>query len=163
MTWKVIYVNSRAEKKVGERLQEKGIECYVPLKKELKQWSDRKKTVLLPMITGYVFVKPTAIQRDKVLQEPGVLQFVRYNSADAIIREIEIKTLKSIEEKGYYVEGDFGASLKIGDAATIQHGQFKGLKGIIKSSATEEQFYIAIDSIDFCLTIRVPKEILVKH
>ncbi|MBL7901687.1 MAG: hypothetical protein JNK73_06805 [Bacteroidia bacterium] len=36
--WKVIYVSSRAEKKVAERLKEKGIESYVPLKKELKQW-----------------------------------------------------------------------------------------------------------------------------
>jgi hypothetical protein len=36
--WKVIYVNSRAEKKVGERLSLAGIESYVPIKKELKQW-----------------------------------------------------------------------------------------------------------------------------
>ncbi|MGB0977445.1 MAG: transcription termination/antitermination NusG family protein, partial [Prolixibacteraceae bacterium] len=43
--WFAIYVRSRAEKKVGESLNEIGIENYVPLKQEWRQWSDRKKLV----------------------------------------------------------------------------------------------------------------------
>jgi transcription antitermination factor NusG len=161
--WKVIYVQSRAEKKVCERLNQKGVEAYVPLKKETKQWSDRKKLVASPLISGYVFVKPNPKQRDLVLQDSSVLQYVRYNGSDAIIRENEMEALKSIEIKGYFVEGAFGASIQVGDAAIIQYGPFKGLRGIVKSSANENQFYVAIDSIDFCLTIRVPKEILIKN
>ncbi len=160
--WKVIYVQSRAEKKVSARLLEKGIEAYVPIKRELKQWSDRKKMVESPLINGYVFVKPNVNQRDVVLQETGVLQYVRYNGADAVIRDIEIEALKSIEKKGYFVEGEFGNKIKIGDAAILQHGPFKGLKGIVKSATNEEPYYIAVDSIDFCLTIKVPREILKK-
>ena len=160
--WKVIYVNSRAEKKVCERLNQKGIEAYVPLKKELKQWSDRKKMVESPLINGYVFVKPSAKQRDLVLQEQSVLQYLRYNGADAVIREFEIEALKSIEQKGYFVEGKFGDTLKLGDATIIQHGPFKGLKGIVTSRVNEDEIYVAISSIDFSLTIKVPKEILSK-
>lgn len=160
--WKVIYVNSRAEKKVAERLSQSGIECYVPLKKEIRKWSDRKKTVVLPMINGYVFVKPTQMQRNKVLEHHGVIQFVRYNKADAIVREPEIEVLRAIEQKGYFVEGAFGASLKIGDSARIGYGQFKGLKGIVKSGSSEDTYLIAIESMDYCLTLKVPKEILEK-
>ena len=160
--WKVIYVNSRAEKKVCERLNQKGIEAYVPLKKEIKQWSDRKKMVESPLISGYVFVKPDTLKRDAVLQEQSVLQYVRYNGGDAIVRDIEIQALKSIEEKGYFVEGKFGDALQLGDAATIEHGPFKGLKGIVKSRVNEDEIYVAINSIDFSLTIKVPKEILSK-
>lgn len=160
--WKVIYVNSRSEKKVYERLSQKGIEAYVPLKRETKQWSDRKKMVVSPLISGYVFVKPSPMQRDIVLQEQGVLQYLRYNGTDAIIREIEIEALKSIEQKGYFVEGKFGETLKIGDSSIIQHGPFKGLKGIVTSRVNEDEIYVAITSIDFSLTIKVPKEIVIK-
>lgn len=161
--WKVIYVNSRAEKKVSEKLIQKGIENYVPLKKELKQWSDRKKTVETPLIKGYVFVRPTNMQRDLVLQQSGVVQYLRYNGADAIVREQEIEALKSIEAKGYYVEGKFGANLEVGDSAIIKAGPFKGLRGVVKSSTTHDIYSIAIASIDYCLTLRVPREILDKN
>ena len=35
------------------------------------------------MFNGYLFVRPTDIQRDKVLQMNGVVAFVRYNKEDA--------------------------------------------------------------------------------
>lgn len=160
---KVIYVSSRSEKKVAERLQQEGIECYVPLKKELKQWSDRKKMVESPLINGYVFVKPSPIQRDVVLQFQGVLQYVRYNSGDAIIRDIEIEALRSIEEKGYFVNGEFSKNLNTGDQVMIQHGPFKGLYGSVKTQAKESVYNINIEGIGYALTVMVPEEVLVKQ
>ncbi len=160
--WKVIYVSSRAEKKVAERLKEKRIECYVPMKKELKQWSDRKKMVESPLINGYVFVRPDALQRDEVLQQQGVLNFVRYNGGDAIVRDLEMAALKSIEEKGYFVDGHFVSDLKPGDAAMIQAGPFKGLRGHVKLTGDKEIYTIVIDSIDYSLTLYLPMEVLKK-
>lgn len=161
--WKVIYVNSRAEKKVGERLSLAGIENYVPIKKELKQWSDRKKMVESPLINGYVFVRPDAHQRDQVLQHQGVLNYVRYNGGDALVREIEIEALKSIEAKGYFVDAHFGSDLKAGDAAIIQAGPFKGLRGQVKTAGDNEIYTIVIDSIDYSLSLHIPREVLKKE
>jgi hypothetical protein len=42
-SWKALYVASRSEKKVHAFLTEMGLESYLPLKTEKKQWSDRKK------------------------------------------------------------------------------------------------------------------------
>lgn len=161
--WKVIYVASRAEKKIAERLKDKGVECYVPMKKEIKQWSDRKKVVESPMINGYVFVRPDAMQRDKVLQFQGVLNYVRYNGADAVIRDKEIEALRSIETKGYFVEGRFGSDLNPGDEAIIQAGPFKGLRGSIQLAGDSDVYTIVIDSIDYTLSMRVPREVLKKE
>jgi transcription antitermination factor NusG len=55
--WHAIYVSSRAEKKVCENLSNKNIEAYVPVVKTIRQWSDRKKKIELPLISGYVFVR----------------------------------------------------------------------------------------------------------
>lgn len=159
----MIYVNSRAEKKVAERLHDKGIQVYVPLKRERKQWSDRLKWVESPLINGYVFVKPENLQRDKVLEVPGVLQYVKYNGTDAIVREIEIEALRSIESKGYFVEGHFGSDLKAGDEAVIQAGPFKGLRGSVQIAGDNDVYTVIIDSIDFSLSLHVPREVLKKE
>lgn len=162
MAWKVIYVSSRSEKKVAERLQQEGVECYVPIKRELKQWSDRKKLVESPLINGYVFVNPSAMDRDKVLQFSGVLQYVRYNSGDAIVRDIEIEALRSIEEKGYFVNGEFSKDLQTGDRVLIQHGPFKGLYGSVKTQSKESVYNIHIEGIGYALTVKVSEEVLIK-
>jgi transcriptional antiterminator RfaH len=161
--WKALYVASRSEKKVNSSLQEFGLESYVPLKTEKKQWSDRKKVVISPLINGYVFVKTNEQNRDLVFKNPHVIQYVRYNNADAIIKDLEIEVLKSIEQKGYYVEGKFGIDFKEGERTLITHGPFKGYKGIIKSKASETLYYIDIESIGYSLTIKVPLEILQKN
>lgn len=162
LEWKVIYVSSRAEKKVAERLSQQGIECYVPLKKEMKQWSDRKKVVESPMINGYVFVKPTNMQRDAVLQNQGVLNYVRYNGGDANVRENEIDALRSIEEKGYHVQGEFTTAFSQGDKVKIEYGPFKGLFGSVKAEAKQHVFLIAIEGIGYTLTVKVPDEVLAR-
>ncbi|HBN03105.1 MAG TPA: antitermination protein NusG, partial [Bacteroidetes bacterium] len=99
--WKVVYIASRQEKKVAVRLAQEGIEYFLPLYQKLSQWSDRKKWVELPLFNGYLFVKPTTLQRDKVLSLQGVVAFVRYNKEDAIVKQTEIEIIKQVLESGY--------------------------------------------------------------
>ncbi len=159
--WKVVYVNSRSEKKVSQRLRDKGIVSYVPLKKEMKQWSDRKKMVETPMIKGYVFVQPKdAVERELVLQQNGVIQYLRYNGSDAVVREMEIAALQSIENKGYYIDGVFESKPMLGTEAVIKYGPFKGLRGKVKSLQNEDLYSIQIASIGYDLILKVPRETL---
>ena len=55
-SWYAVYTAARAEKKVKERLDQIGIENYLPLRTEYRVWSDRKKKVSVPLISGYIFV-----------------------------------------------------------------------------------------------------------
>jgi len=54
--WHVVYTRSRAEKKVYADLTAQGIECFLPVQKQLRQWKDRKKWVEMPLMPGYCFV-----------------------------------------------------------------------------------------------------------
>ena len=45
LKWFVMYTASRSEKKVADRLKERGLDVYLPMIEELRQWSDRKKKV----------------------------------------------------------------------------------------------------------------------
>ena len=42
-TWCVIITKPKSEKKVASQLQLLGIEAFCPTRKEVRQWSDRKK------------------------------------------------------------------------------------------------------------------------
>lgn len=163
MNWKALYVASRSEKKVVERLAELGLEAYVPLKKERKQWSDRKKIVITPLINGYVFVKTDDKQRDLVFRANGVLQYVRFNGGDAIIKDLEIAILKDIEEKGYHAEAKPLENFKPGAKTLITEGTFKGMTAVVERSAGKDVYTLALESIGYTLRVNLPSEVLIKN
>src|SRR5512140_1670119 len=66
--WYALYTRPRAEKMVYSRLEEGGIEAFLPLYKTLRKWSDRKKLVEKPLFSSYVFVNVNNTIRPKVLR-----------------------------------------------------------------------------------------------
>jgi transcription antitermination factor NusG len=92
--WFAIYTKPRWEKKVNQLLTDKGIECYCPLNKVKRKWSDRTKIIEEPLFKSYVFVKVTEEERTKVRLTNGVVNFVYWNGKPAIVREKEIQNIK---------------------------------------------------------------------
>lgn len=159
--WHAIYVSSRAEKKISENLHAKNIEAYVPIVKTMRQWSDRKKMVELPLMNGYVFVKTTSTENDKVLQTKGVVNFVRSEGKVAVIREVEIERLKQLVELGYQMEvNSMNKIYKEGDKVKISSGTLKGIEGYVVTNQEDKQIEVLLESIGQCIRVKLPKEIL---
>ena len=74
--WYAVYTKPRNEKKLAERLNGKGIEAYLPMRRTLKQWSDRKKMVDEPLISSYVFVNVLQEHYFEVLNTPGAVKYI---------------------------------------------------------------------------------------
>src|SRR5277367_5526102 len=76
--WYAVQTRARHEKVVAHRLQEQGIAAYLPIVTEVHRWSDRKKTVELPLFSCYLFARlqPTNEDRLRVLTLDGVFQLV---------------------------------------------------------------------------------------
>ena len=128
--WYVLYTKPRNEKKVTGRLQDQGIEAYCPLIRTLKQWSDRKKKVQIPMFSGYVFVNVDEKERLLTLQDPGVMNFIFWLGKPAIIRDNEIEAIKKIATSGDEIKVE-GGRFEKGKAVTIPDGPFKGMAGVV--------------------------------
>src|SRR4030042_2560830 len=94
--WYALYTHSRAEKKVAEELERQGIEHYLPLYKTLRQWSDRKKKVELPLIRSYLFVKIREKKSYPVLQTPGVMRIVSFSGRPVPIPDWQIENLRIV-------------------------------------------------------------------
>ena len=76
--WYAIYTRPRAEKQVCQRLVEQGIEAYLPIRKTMRQWSDRKKMVEVPLFTSYVFVHIDRRFYDDVVRTHGVVKYITF-------------------------------------------------------------------------------------
>jgi transcription antitermination factor NusG len=161
--WRALYVNSRAEKKIGENLIAKNIEAYVPVVKTMRQWNDRKKLVELPLMNGYVFVNIEPKDQDKVLQTKGVVSFVKSEGKIAVVREDEIARLKQLVELGYQLEaGGINKTYKEGDKIKITSGALKGIEGYVLESKENRQIEVLLESIGQCIKVKLPKEILLE-
>src|SRR5258707_2092639 len=93
--WYALQLRPRHEKKVVAELEQKGVSTFLPLVTEVRQWSDRRMKVALPLFSCYAFVNivPTADARVAVRQSYGVLNFVG-NGKEAIpIPENQIKSI----------------------------------------------------------------------
>ena len=129
--WYVVYTKARNEKKTALILEKSGIDVYCPIVKEVRQWSDRKKTVEVPLFSSYLFVHLAPKERELVYAAPGVVRYLFWLNRPAIVKDQEIETLKS------WLSGEVLAAkvqtLKPGDCLSISQGPFKGKDGVIQN------------------------------
>ncbi len=154
--WHAIYVHSRAEKKVHSELSRKGIESFLPLQRRLRQWSDRKKWVEMPLISGYVFVHITRADYDQVLQIENVMQYVRFEGKAAVIRDQDIETLKRMlgqQEVEVEITRD---ELLPGMLVEIITGPMMGLKGELVSFRGNNKVALRILPLGFTILVESP-------
>ena len=74
--WFVLCTKPRNELKVTERLTSIGVEVYTPTKIEVRQWSDRKKKVLVPLLPSMVLVQLLEKEVEVVFNVPGAVRFL---------------------------------------------------------------------------------------
>jgi transcription antitermination factor NusG len=129
--WYAIYTKPRWEKKVYAALVRQGITAYCPLNRVLKQWSDRKKEVEIPLIASYVFVQIETTEQLKVRMTPGVVNFVYWLGKLARIQEAEMDGLMRFvaSHNNICIEK---ASYHKGDAFEIESGLLKGQQALVE-------------------------------
>ena len=93
-TWYAVHTRPRWEKKIATQLAKKGIEVYCPLNRVQRQWSDRKKIILEPLFSSYIFVCLSDFEHLPVVSTDGVISFVYWLKKPAIIRDEEIEAIR---------------------------------------------------------------------
>ena len=161
--WYAIYVNVRHEKKVMQKLLEKGMEAYVPIVKQMKQWSDRKKMVEVPLINGYVFANLSTSELDKPKYIPGVVNYVKFGGKPAIIRAAEIEGLKYFVNKGHVFEEANEEELKVGDVVKFSMSEFKSFTAVIENIMGNDFAIITFEGVAKNFKLKAPLKALQKE
>ena len=117
----------------------------------VKQWSDRKKKVQIPLINSYVFVNIGEHQREAVFKVSGIVRYLFWLGKPAVVRGIEIEALqKSLE--GIVASFEVSAIQK-DTIYKIPEGPFQGFEGIVKNvNATTIQLLLV--DLGFLVTLK---------
>ena len=152
--WFALYTKSRSEKKVNQLLTDKGIECYLPLEKKLKVWSDRKKWIEEPFIHSYIFVNIEESELQKALNTPGIVNVIRFAGKPAYVREEQIKTIQAIlsGKEDFELSAE---SFEPKEKVEVVTGSLKGLIGEMVHHLNKFKVLVRIESINQNILIKI--------
>jgi transcription antitermination factor NusG len=158
--WHAVYTKPRWEKKVAALLEAKGIEFYCPLNKVIKQWSDRKKTILEPLFKSYVFVQVEEEKKWELLNIAGVINYVTWLGKPAKIKEAEIEIIRKFLKEFESVEVVDG-TLEVNNKVKVKQGVLMNYQGILLQ-INGNRASVKIDSMGLQLITVIDKKNLEK-
>lgn len=161
--WFAVYTKPRAEKKVNEQLEQYGYEVYLPLKKELRQWKDRRKWVEVPLFNSYVFLKVNAKQYYEIPKLiKGFVKFVTIGGQKIAVREEEIETIKKLLDYSGDNIDVLNEDFRLNQKVEVRIGQLKGLKGKLVEFRGKYKIAVRIDALGTDLLVEINKSAVKK-
>ncbi len=154
LQWYALYTKSRAEKKVLDQFNQMGIKAYLPLKKELRQWSDRKKWVESPVISSYIFINIRLSDYKRVFDARGVVAYVSHKGKAVIIPDWEIEAMRRTVDNKLSFSVETG-TIKKGQTVTVTSGPLKGVSGVVTDIRGQKKLYLSISQIGYTLVVNL--------
>ncbi len=156
--WYAMYTRANAEKKLFDNLQEKKIECYLPMRRVQKMWSDRKKWVDEPLFRCYIFVKVSYKEFFTALNTSGVVCYVSFGGKAQAIPEVQINNIKTFLSQ---IDHEITLSyerIQKGVNVEVLQGSLKGIKGEVINICGQSRLIIRIDSMNCSLYANISKD-----
>lgn len=133
-SWMALYTRPRSEKKVRAYLDSIGVENYLPIQYQLRQWSDRKKPVEVVVIPMVIFVRVESSYAPELFHNSLIIRPLNLpggGKKPAIIPDDQIERLKFILGQSDYPVTFDPKILKVNDKVRIVRGPLMGLTGEI--------------------------------
>ncbi|MCF6297589.1 MAG: UpxY family transcription antiterminator [Flavobacteriaceae bacterium] len=158
--WLVFYTKSRAEKKTLDYLLKFGFDAWLPTHKVLRQWSDRKKKLEVPLFNSYIFVNDIEANIPEVLKVPGISWNIRHNGKPAVLQAKEQEAIKRFIETGLTLETQAIQKLEQGQQVQVIDGPLKGQMGEVEATYNEDKLYVTIESLGQQVMLSIDKGLL---
>ncbi len=157
--WYACYTKPRAEKATYKRLLQAGIEAYLPLRKERRKWSDRLKTVLVPLFTSYIFVHIEEHLQNKVRYDGQLVGFIIFEGKPVPIPPQQIDAIRKISN----VCDDIDvapSTIAPGEKIEIIAGHLMGIKGELIRHHGTHKVLVRLDEIGQGVMFEIDKEFI---
>lgn len=154
--WYAVYTKPNWEKKVASLLTKKKIENYCPLNCSIRQWADRRKEVMVPLFTSYVFVRVEEGEFVPAKETAGVINFVYWLNKPAVIKDEEIEVVKDFLEEYRSVSIE-KTRVSVNDTVRIIKGAFNMYEGEVVG-IYNRRIKVALPSLGYNLVAEVKQE-----
>ncbi|HEV7522156.1 MAG TPA: UpxY family transcription antiterminator [Candidatus Angelobacter sp.] len=151
-SWFAAYVKSRHEAKIARLLEYHSIESFFPQYKSRRQWSDRTIDHLMPLFSGYLFVRIGLDQRMKVLEAPGVFFLVGPSHRPEALPDCEIEQIKAATLSSDPKPHTF---IKVGERVVVTRGKLAGYEGLLLREKNKHRVVISLALIQRAMSVEV--------
>jgi transcription antitermination factor NusG len=154
-SWYALHTRCRHERLVAQRLSERGVESFLPTLTEVHSWSDRKKSVEVPLFSCYVFARlvPNRDERLRLLRVPGVIGLVGSGGEGSPIPNEQIDAVRLLTENE--LPWSPCPFLKIGQRVRVRGGALEGLEGVLTAVNGNQTLVISVDVLQRSLAVKV--------
>jgi transcription antitermination factor NusG len=161
--WYLIYTKPRHERKVHARLSEMNIRSFLPTRKVLRNWHDRKKYIDEPLFPSYVFIYLEDRQNYyNGMETEGYLCYVRSGKTCARVSESIIDNIRLIA--GRQEEIDISdRHFQPGRKLVINQGPLAGLNCELVEFSGRQKALVRVDLLQRNILLTLSSEYLMTH
>jgi transcription antitermination factor NusG len=149
MCWFVLCVKRNQEKNVANALLKMNVEVFCPFIKEIRNWSDRKKEVEIPLFKSYIFVNLGGMPRHIVFDIPGVKSYLFFEGKPAVVKNDEIDIIENWISTNSN-NSELSSGIIPGSKITLKKGPMKNNEGVVQW-VNKSNISILIDETEFLL------------
>ncbi len=153
LPWFAVQVKSTHEKRVTSLLQYQTYECFLPLYTSRRRWSDRIKSVELPLFPGYVFTRFTPAARIPILKTPSVISIVGIGAIPTPIDECEIAAIQRAVASGIGLSPH--PFLQVGQRVRLNGGSLDGLEGLIADVRKRDHLILSVTLLHRSVAVEI--------
>jgi transcription antitermination factor NusG len=153
--WFAILARTGRERNATSLLENTGYECYLPVSKSVRRWSDRVKETEIPLFPGYFFCRMNPHNRLPVLTTPGVIQIVGVGKTPIAVEEEEIAAIERAGKSGVPLMP--WPYVQVGHVAAIKQGPLRGLTGIVVKIKSGAKLILSVSLLQRSVAVEIDR------
>ena len=139
--WFAFYTKSRQEKSLARELLKYGIPFYLPLVRKTNVSRGRKRTSLVPLFGGYVFLYGSEEERVRSLTTGRISRVLDVEDPDQLVFDLRQLRQLIAADAPLTVESRLAA----GQWVRVRQGAFAGLEGIVMKRRGKTRLLVSIN------------------
>lgn len=152
MPWYVLITKPKQELKVAERLFESGFEVCCPTRIEVRQWSDRKKKVIVPLLPSMVLIDISDKGRSQVFAIHGAVRYLFWLGKPAIVPSEEVELLREIATQKQEVLS--AEKIGVGQEIDLKAFGLSAKKGTVKY-VSGNQCWVVLHNLGYVVKLKI--------
>jgi transcription antitermination factor NusG len=151
--WYALYTRHQHERVVAHHLERIGLEVFLPLYREVHQWKDRRKSVVLPLFPCYVLFSGDLSRRIEILNTPGVFSLVGSGAKVGVIPAAELDAVRTAVMSPLPLEPH--PFMQCGERIRVRYGPLAGIEGIVARKKNSLRIVLSIEMLSRSVSVEV--------
>jgi transcriptional antiterminator RfaH len=154
--WHLLYAKSRQEKQLSDDLRAMGINHYLPVIRQVRNYGKRKAALDVPLFPGYVFLYGSLDDAYLADRTRRVVTIIRVADQKQIEWELEnIRAALSCD-----VELAPHPFLKKGMRVEVKSGPLRGLQGMVENYARANRLVLQVEFLSRAVSLEINASLL---